>query len=125
MTTTTLDAGALIAFERGDRAMLALIVVARQASLKFVVPSAAVAQVWRDGRKQVRLARLLASPLVEVEALTDQRARAAGQLCGVTGTRDIVDAAVALCARQRGGRVITSDPENLQLLDPTLQVIRV
>jgi predicted nucleic acid-binding protein len=125
MTTTTLDAGALIAFERGDRAMLALIVVARQASLKFVVPSAAVAQVWRDGRKQVRLARLLASPLVEVEALTDQRARAAGQLCGVTGTRDIVDAAVALCARQRGGRVITSDPENLQRLDPTLQVIRV
>jgi hypothetical protein len=125
MTTTTLDAGALIAFERGDRAMLALIVVAQQASLKFVVPSAAVAQVWRDGRKQVRLARLLASPLVEVEALTDQRARAAGQLCGVTGTRDIVDAAVALCARQRGGRVITSDPENLQRLDPTLQVIRV
>ena len=125
MTTTTLDAGALIAFERCDRAMLALIVVARQASLKFVVPSAAVAQVWRDGRKQVRLARLLASPLVEVEALTDQRARAAGQLCGVTGTRDIVDAAVALCARQRGGRVITSDPEDLQRLDPTLQVIRV
>lgn len=125
MTTTTLDAGALIAFERGDRAMLALIVVAQQASLKFVVPSAAVAQVWRDGRKQVRLARLLASPLVEVEALTDQRARAAGQWCGVTGTRDIVDAAVALCARQRGGRVITSDPEDLQRLDPTLQVIRV
>jgi hypothetical protein len=125
MTTTTLDAGALIAFERGDRAMLALIVVARQASLKFVVPSAAVAQVWRDGRKQVRLARLLASPLVEVEALTDQRARAAGQLCGVTGTRDIVDAAVALCARQRGGRVITSDPENLLRLEPKLEVIRV
>jgi hypothetical protein len=125
MTTTTLDAGALIAFERGDRAMLALIVVAQQASLKFVVPSAAVAQVWRDGRKQVRLARLLASPLVEVEALTDQRARAAGQLCGVTGTRDIVDAAVALCARQRGGRVITSDPENLLRLEPKLEVIRV
>lgn len=122
---TTLDAGALIAFERGDRAMLALVVVARQEKLRFVVPSPVVAQVWRDGKKQVRLARLLASELLEVEPLTDQRARAAGQLCGVTGTRDVVDAAVALCARARGGRVITSDPDDLLRLDPSLHVIRV
>ena len=125
MTFATLDAGALIAFERAVRAMLALVVVARQEKMKFVAPAPAVAQVWRDGRRQVRLSRLLASSLVEVEALTDQRARAAGQLCGITGTRDIVDAAVALCARERGGRVITSDPEDISRLDSTLQVIRV
>lgn len=125
MTTATLDAGALIAFERGDRAMLALVVVARQEKMRFVVPSPAVAQVWRDGKTQARLARLLASQFLEVEPLTDQRARAAGQLCGATGTRDIVDAAVALCARARGGTVITSDAEDLLRLDSSLRIIRV
>ena len=125
MSSPTLDAGALIAFERGDRAMLALIVVARQDRTKLVVPAGVVAQVWRDGRTQARLARLLGSDTVEVEALTDQRARAAGQLCGVAKTTDIVDASVVLCARERGGGVITSDAGDLLALDPTLRVIRV
>jgi predicted nucleic acid-binding protein len=125
MTTTTLDAGALIAFERGDRMMLALVVVARQEKMRFIVPAPALAQVWRDGRKQARLARLLASKWVEVEPLTDQRARAAGQLCGITATHDIADAAVALCARAHGGRVITSDPDDLRRLDPRLHIIPI
>ncbi len=101
MSDQTLDAGALIAFERGDRAMLAMIVVARNDGIRFAVPAGVIAQVWRDGRKQARLARLLASDVVEVEPLTDRRAREAGQLCGVAKTSDIVDASVALCARQR------------------------
>ena len=105
--------------------MLALIVVARQDRTKLVVPAGVVAQVWRDGRTQARLARLLGSDTVEVDALTDQRARAAGQLCGVAKTTDIVDASVVLCARERGGGVITSDAGDLLALDPTLRVIRV
>ncbi len=125
MKRPTLDAGALIAFERGDRAMLAIIVAARQERTRFVVPAGVVAQVWRDGRKQARLARLLASDAIEIEVLNDHRARAAGQLCGVTKTHDIVDASVALSARERGGAVITSDAGDLLRLDPTLRVIRV
>jgi hypothetical protein len=35
-------------------------------------------------------------------SLDDARARAAGQLCGVTGTSDVVDASVVLCAKRRG-----------------------
>jgi len=121
----TLDAGVLIAFERGDRAILAILVVAREERATLVVPAGVVAQVWRDGKKQARLARLLSSPTIEVEALTDQRARAAGQLCGVSRTSDIVDASVALCARARGGGVITSDPDDLLRLDASLRVVRV
>ena len=125
MSSRTLDAGALIAFERGDRAMLAMLVVARKEQIKLAIPAGVVAQVWRDGKKQARLARLLASDIIEVEPLTDRRARAAGQLCGVTKTTDIVDASVALCARERGGGVITSDPDDLLRLDPSLRVIRI
>ena len=76
MPGATLDSGALIAFERGDRSVLALIVVARQEHAKLVVPAGVVAQVWRDGRKQARLARLLASDTIEVVPLSDLRARA-------------------------------------------------
>ncbi len=125
MNAVTLDAGALIAFERGDRAMLALLVVARRERTRLVVPAVAVAQVWRDGKKQARLARFLAAQGVEVETLTDQRARAAGQLCGLSGTRDIVDAAVVLCAKDNGGYVITSDPDDLVRLDSSLHIVRI
>lgn len=125
MSGLTLDAGALIAFERGDRRVLALVARARERSLPLAVPAGVVGQVWRDGRRQARLARLLASSTVEVEALDDLGARAAGQLCGVAGTADVLDASVVLCARRRGQGVVTSDPEDLGRLAPSLRLVVV
>jgi hypothetical protein len=121
----TLDTGALIAFERNDRYVLSLISRALEAELGIAVPAGVVAQAWRDGRKQVRLARLLGTPQVEVDILDDRRARAAGQLCGVSKTRDIVDASVVLCARDRSHTVLTSDAGDLRRLDGQLQLIAV
>jgi hypothetical protein len=60
----TLDAGALIAFDRNDRRVVALLVEATAEGLGFAIPAGVVGQVWRDGRKQGRLARLLAAPVV-------------------------------------------------------------
>jgi hypothetical protein len=119
------DAGALIAFERSDRAvvMLAKRLLALRAQL--VVPAGVLGQVWRDGARQVRLARLLGSPIVTVESLDDRRARAAGQLCGLTGTRDVIDAAVVLCAREHGLPVATSDPDDLRRLDSRVRLVAV
>lgn len=125
MPGLTLDAGALIAFARNDRFTVALLSRALAHALPLVVPAGVVGQVWRDGRRQVRLARLLASRELEVEPLDDRRARAAGQLCGVRGTTDVVDASVVLCARARGHRIATSDPDDLLRLDPVATVIRV
>lgn len=126
MTTgLTLDTGALIAFERSDRDMLKLLKFAFEQSLVIAIPAGVVAQAWRDGRKQVRLARLLNRSEVEIVALDDFAARAAGQLCGVKGTTDIVDASVVLCAKARGHRVATSDPDDLAHLDPKLVLIEV
>jgi hypothetical protein len=123
MPGLTLDAGALLAFERNDRTLVAIIARAVQRHVPLAVPAGVVGQVWRDGRRQVRLARLLSSQHVEVEALDDLRARAAGQLCGVTGTRDVIDASVALCARARGHGVVTSDPDDIRRLDPSLRLV--
>ena len=121
----TLDASALIAFERNDRAVVAIIARAQQRNVRLAAPAGVVGQVWRNGRRQVRLARLLGSSLLEVVPLDDERARAAGRLCGVAGTRDVIDASVVLCARERGQGVLTADLGDLRRLDPSLRYVRV
>jgi hypothetical protein len=120
-----LDAGALIAFERNDRFTVALLVRALEHGYSLAVPAGVVGQVWRDGRRQARLARLLGADDVEIEPLDDPRARAAGQLCGVRGTTDVVDASVVMCARARGHRIVTSDAVDMRALDPTAHVVAV
>lgn len=121
----TLDSGALIAFERGKRDVVAIVLRAQRHGIRLATPAAVVAQVWRSGSRQASLARLLGSDLVEIVPLDDMRARAAGQICGVTGTHDIVDASVVLCARERGHAVLTSDVEDLERLDSSLRYVRV
>jgi predicted nucleic acid-binding protein len=117
-----LDAGALIALERGDKKMRALVDVAARASRALVVPAAVVAQVWRDGSRQVALARLLKMENVEVPPLDEGCCRAVGALCGRAGTRDVVDALVVLTARHLGALVISSDRGDLLKIDPALAV---
>lgn len=125
MSGLTLDTGALIAFERNDRKMVALMKRALELGYSFAVPAGALGQAWRDGRRQARLARLLGSAEVVIEPLSDRRAREAGQLCGVTKTRDVIDASVVLCGKQRGHSVVTSDPSDLRRLDASLPLIVV
>ena len=125
MSDVVFDAGALIAFERGDRTVIAIVARALHHGDSIGVPVGVVGQVWRDGRRQARLSRLLASKPVEVETLDDEGARAAGQLCGTRGTSDVIDACVARSARRRGAAVVTSDPGDIRHLDPTLRVISV
>jgi predicted nucleic acid-binding protein len=125
MNGLTLDTGALIAIERGDRGMARLLAKADERRLRITVPAGVVAQAWRDGRKQARLSRLLASDLVEIEPLDDFAARLAGQLCGRARADDIVDASVIVCARRRGDAVVTSDVADLRRLDPSMELIEI
>jgi hypothetical protein len=125
MTGLTLDAGALIGFERGDRNVVTLLARAIAHGMGIAVPAGVVAQVWRDGRRQARLARLLGADGVEVVVLDDLGARAAGQLCGVSSTRDVVDASAILCARARVHRIATSDRADLARLDASVELIVV
>ncbi len=121
----TLDGGALIAFERGSRAMFVLLDEARADRLQFALPAGALAQVWRDGSRQVALTRLLSSIFLEVVPLTAEGARAAGELCAARNSSDVIDASVALCAKERGHYVITSDPGDIARLAPELRIMKV
>lgn len=119
----TFDSGALIAFERGRREVVALVSRALDRRVSIAVPAGALAQVWRDGARQVRLARLLASPAVDVVGMDDHTARAIGQLLGVSGTSDVIDASVVWCARERQHAVVTSDPDDLRMIDAGLRIV--
>lgn len=78
MNGAVLDTGALIAFERGERVMVALVARALELDLRLWVPAGVVGQAWRNGRTQARLAQLLNSALTEIVPLADAQARAAG-----------------------------------------------
>jgi hypothetical protein len=121
----TLDAGALIGFERDDRYVAARIRAALLAGVSIAVPAGVLGQVWRDGSRQAVLAKLLKSPIVKVVVLDGEEARAAGQMCGRAGTADVIDASVVLCARKRGHTVLTSDVDDLLRLDPELDLEEV
>jgi hypothetical protein len=120
------DAGALVALDRNDRELWADLRNAAAAGIKVFVPSAALAQAWRGGSRQARLAQAL----LHVErASFDEVAIAAGELCGRAGTEDVVDASVALVAARPGiTHVYTSDEEDighlLSILRTKRRVIR-
>ena len=120
-----LDAGALIALDRGDKRMIALLQRALAQGRAFRVPAGVVAQVWRDGRVHATLARFLRSTEVEIIPLDDQLARACGELCGASGSPDVIDASVVILARERRDPIATSDPNNLRRLDPAAQIVAV
>lgn len=123
MPGVTLDTGALIAIERGDRRLQALLDEAAAASADLAVPAGVIAQAWRGSSRQARLARFLALSSVTVVVLDELEARAAGVLCGRAGTADVVDASVVLCARARGHAVVTGDQDDLAALDPALRLV--
>jgi hypothetical protein len=108
-----LDAGGLVAIERDDRELWSALKRAALATESVVVPSTALAQVWRGGPRQARLARVLQHCVV---ADFDALAREVGVLCGVANTRDICDAHVALVASRQATTLYTSDPDDMRKL---------
>lgn len=123
--TLVLDAGALIAFERGDERMRALLRASLDADHRLVFPAGVVAQVVRRPAEQVRLRGLISGPRSSVPPLDRTLAEAAGTLCGRAKTSDVVDASVVLVARRERAVVVTSDVDDLRRLDPTLPLERV
>lgn len=110
-----LDAGALIAIDRRDRRVGAMLRVAQQERVVIRTSPAAVAQVWRHGSRQGHLARILAG--VAAPPLDLETGRRLGTLLAATGGSDVVDAHVASLAGT-GDQVLTSDPDDLgRLLD--------
>lgn len=106
-----LDAGALVAVERGDRWIVALIKQEILAGRAPLTHGGVVGQVWRGGTgRQANLARLL--PGLEIAALDDTLGRRAGVLLGRTRGSDVIDASLVLLTTD-GDSLLTSDPSDL------------
>ena len=110
-----LDAGALIAIERRERATIARLVRAHEDAEPVLTSTAVVAQVVRNRARQVTLERVLAG--IDVQPLDSEAARRVGHLLASSRTSDVVDAALALLAAP-GDEVMTSDPKDLRTLLP-------
>lgn len=125
MPGITLDAGALIAVDRADRRVLVLLARARETSAAVTIPATALAQAIRRPERQARLARLIRQPGTDVISLDRVDATSTGRLLAVSGTSDIADAHVVICARRAGQSVVTSDPGDLRALDPAISLIAI
>lgn len=125
MPGVTFDAGGLIALDRQDRRVVALLVRAHERSARVTVPATVLAQAIRRPERQIRLARLVRQPMTDVVALDRVDAANVGRLLAASGTSDIADAHVVVCARRASQPVVTSDPGDLQALDPAIQLIKL
>ena len=123
MPGVTLDAGGLIALDRDDRRLVVLLARAIQTGARVTVPASVLAQAIRKPDRQVRLSRLIRQPTTDVIDLGRVDATNVGRLLAASGTSDIADAHVVICARRAGQPVVTSDPGDLRQLDPTLRLI--
>jgi predicted nucleic acid-binding protein len=120
----TLDAGALIAYERGDARAREVLRVAFDRGLVPTVPAVVVAEVWRGGARSARTARLLKACVIE--ALDERWAREAGELLSAVAGAQTVDACVAAGARRRGDALATSDAGDMRaLMGPAHRLLNV
>lgn len=109
-----LDAGALVAVERANREVVALIKRELTAGRAPVTHGGVVGQVWRGGSgRQAPLARLL--PGLEIVGIDEALGRRAGLLLGKARLSDVVDAALVALAAD-GDSVLTSDVQDLRRL---------
>jgi hypothetical protein len=123
MPGVTLDAGGLIALDRDDRRVVVLLARARETGARVTVPASALAQAIRRPDRQVRLSRLIRQPTTDVISLDRVDATNVGRLLAASGTSDIADAHVVVCARRANQPVVTSDPGDLHQLDEALRLI--
>ena len=106
-----LDAGGLIAVDRLERKVGAILRVAQQEKMSVRTSAAVVAQVWRSGSLQANLARVLAG--IETASLDSVTGRSVGEVLALSSTADVVDGHLGIIVRS-GDTVLTSDPKDIK-----------
>lgn len=126
VTGLTLDAGALIAFERGSNAMRAMLRRATENPSAIVnIPAGVLAQVLRNPSRQVRLIRLLRRRQTRIVELDAATAHAIGLMLALRDASDVIDASVVICALRHRQPIVTSDAKDLRRLDRTVELFAV
>jgi hypothetical protein len=93
--------------------------------MRITIPATALAQAIRNPATQTRLSRLIRQAGTDLVALDGPDATLVGLLLARSGTADIVDAHVVVCARKAGQAVVTSDVGDLRRIAPGLQLVSV
>jgi hypothetical protein len=115
--SVVLDAGALIALDRNDRAMWRRLKAAVEAGDPPRTHGGVIGQVWRGrGARDAALARALDG--IDVRPVDHSLGRAAGVLLARARMENVIDAALVLLASD-GDQIITSDPEDIVRLART------
>ena len=112
--TLVLDAGALIALERNDRAMWRRLKSALQRNEITMTHGGVLGQAWRGrGPRGALLSVALAS--VDVRSLDEDLGKRSGELLARAKKNDVIDAALVLISTD-GDVIATSDPDDLEPL---------
>lgn len=111
-----LDAGFLISVDRSEHSARTFLTAANRSDTALHTTEAVVAQVWRNGSQQARLAAFLKT--ITIHPLDD--GRPVGRLLAQTRTADVVDAHLVIIALRVGHDILTSDPDDLTVLTTVL-----
>ena len=115
-----LDAGFLVSVDRGEAAARAFVTAAVRTGRPLHTTAPVLAQVWRDGGRQARLAGFCRS--LAIHPVDD--GRAVGRLLSSSGTSDVVDAHLVVCAVRLGTGVMTGDVKDFERLADALGAAR-
>jgi hypothetical protein len=107
-----LDAGFLISVDRGERAAHAFLTAASRSEIVLHTTHPVVAQVWRGGSRQARLAAFLKT--IVIHPFDD--GRLVGRLLARTDSSDVVDAHLLITAVRLGHDILTGDTADLTTL---------
>jgi predicted nucleic acid-binding protein len=119
MPGLTLDTGALIALERGDKRMRARLLAAEQDGERITVPAAVLSEWWQGDSDRQR-AILVA---VDVEPVAEEIGKLAGEAMTARPGANAIDALVMASAALRGDVVYTSDFNELYRLQTHLRAV--
>lgn len=102
-----LDAGVLIAVDRGTQQAREYLDSAQRNGDVFHTTAPVAAQVWRSGSRQVRLTRALGA--MTVHPFEPGDIAQVGEALRRSGTADVVDAHLYVVAQRIGHNILTSD----------------
>lgn len=107
-----LDAGFLVSVDRSEKTAHAFLAAAARSGTALHTTHPVVAQVWRDGTRQARLAAFLKA--ITVHPFDD--GPPVGRLLAQARTSDVVDAHLVICAVRHGHDILTGDPDDIATL---------
>jgi len=107
-----LDAGLLVSVDRNERSARTFLNAAIAQQWRLVSTEPAIAQVWRQGRRQARLAVFLKS----IESIAFDDGKEVGALLGASSTSDPVNAHIVIVAARFREPILTGDPDDISRL---------